>query len=88
MVEPKKAVENALRYFTVVTGISNGISLEELERSSDKKYWLVTIGYMDTAGEVNSLNALLGKLEKKYKIVKVNAESGEAESMKIRELTV
>lgn len=60
------------------------LRLEEVEFSEDRKYWLITLGFIaNTTGEEESF---LLKKERDYKVFKVNAETGEVESMKIREL--
>lgn len=67
------------------------LRLEEVELSEDKGTWLVTLSYdspdvsmqrsnLVTLGEVMRPQKLL----RDYKIIKVNAETGEVEAMKIR----
>ncbi len=59
--------------------------LEEVELSSDETEWLVTIGFSLPSED----NPLIGfgrtSLQRHYKIVRVNAETGAPVSMKIRE---
>ena len=60
------------------------LRLEEVELSEDRKYWLITLGFIaNTTGEEESF---FSKKEREYKVFKVNAETGKVESMKIREL--
>ena len=60
------------------------LRLEEVELSEDRKYWLITLGFIaNTTGEEESF---FSKKERDYKVFKVNAETGEVESIKIREL--
>ncbi|NEP82228.1 MAG: hypothetical protein F6K39_31245 [Okeania sp. SIO3B3] len=60
------------------------LRLEEVELSEDRKYWLITLGFITTtAGEEESFFL---KKERDYKVFKIHAETGEVESMKIREL--
>jgi hypothetical protein len=62
--------------------------LEEFELTDDRKFWLITLGFNHQIQPVeNPLGInLLPREERKYKIIKVSAETGEVESMKIREL--
>ncbi len=50
------------------------ISIEEIELSSDEKYWLITLGHPRT----------FFVPAKDYKKIKVDAETGEVISMKMR----
>ncbi len=71
----KEAAEVAAKYLAEMKDMNRlDISLEELELTDDKKCWLVTLGhprsYMGTT--------------KDYKVIKVDAETGEVLSMKMR----
>jgi hypothetical protein len=78
--------------------ISNQVQdlrLEEVELSEDKKFWFVTLGFeRPVVQRKNSLSELMPapalppdyKYEREYKIFKIDAETGEVQSMKIREL--
>jgi hypothetical protein len=80
MIDVKKAVTAALTYAQELG--RSGATLEEVERSSDDRYWLVTLGF---ARRLNDLSVLGGiKYEPDYKVFKVDAETGEVLSMKIR----
>ena len=65
------------------------LGLEEVEMSKDGKFWLVTLGfYRPSKKPVSGLEALQQirgvTHERKYKVFKVDATSGEVTSMKIR----
>jgi hypothetical protein len=62
--------------------------LEEFELTDDRKFWLITLGFNhQIQPPENPLGINLPpREERKYKIIKVSAETGEVESMKIREL--
>ncbi len=66
-----------------------GLRLEETELSENKKYWLITLGFDRPIGEhieplqFSSNNR---KYERTYRIFKINAQTKEVKSMKIREL--
>ncbi len=71
----KDAVSIALSYVQdMIPGIGYP-TLEEIELSEEEEYWLVTIGYDDRS---------VYPSERKYKIIKVDAVTGEVISMKIR----
>lgn len=71
----KEASEKSAEYLNDLRGIPNyDIQLEEVELSPDEKYWLVTLSFP---------SGYLGNV-RNYRIFKVNAETGEVLSMKIR----
>ncbi len=69
----------------------NNLRLEEVEQSDDSHYWLITLGFdrpvEGATGAYAGLSASVGvpQVVRDYKILKVDAETGEVESMKIRE---
>lgn len=98
MIDVRKAVIAAQDYFNSVQDLmsQNGpldiqdLRLEEIELSEDKKFWFVTIGYNLPKWAMR--NPLLQEVvktkewERNYKIFKINADTGNVESMKIREV--
>lgn len=71
----KEAAGVAAKYLAELSNMNRlDISIEEIELSSDEKYWSITLGhprsYLGTA--------------KDYKKIKVDAETGEVISMKMR----
>ena len=62
--------------------------LEEVELSSDERFWLITIGFsLATEGDSPLIiTASRPQLARHYKVVKVDAESGSPVSLKIREV--
>ena len=80
-IPAKQAVIAATTNFTEVTGITSGVTVEELELTEDGKYWMVTLGY----SEPGMLPAYLSGA-KSYKSFKVDAKTGDVLSMKIREI--
>ena len=90
MIDVKKAVKTSRDY---IAGLYSGeeiidISLEEVEASEDGKYWLVTLGFTkQMAQPLNPMEAMTGpKFVRVYKEIKVDAESGQVCSMKIRKM--
>lgn len=91
MITIKQSVENSISFLKDMYPESNSfqdILLEEAEFSDDKKFWFITIGFDRL--KKNEKSALLRTIEitpsfhREYKIFKVDANSGEVISMKIR----
>ena len=71
----KEAAQIATRYLAEMKNLPVvDISLEEIELTDDRKSWLVTLGHP---------RSYLGTT-KDFKIIKVDAETGEVLSMKMR----
>lgn len=89
-IDVKTAVSAALNYLNFLQdNISKEIQtirLEEVELSEDKNYWLITLGYdVPVKNQFSSLISPLTPVYKReYKLFKVNSETSEVESMKIR----
>ena len=79
MVGIKQATVIAHKYLkSLYKGKIYELQLEEVEYSEDRNYLLITFSYSETP--------FYGLAQKrKYKILKIDALSGEVESMKIRE---
>ena len=75
----KRAREHLLEFFPE----ADEVQLEEVELTPDKAYWLVTLSYAGVSNSVAS-SLLVGK-SLRYKIFKLDAESGEVVSMKVRD---
>jgi hypothetical protein len=92
-VPVKTAVSNAIEF---VRGLYKGeeikdILLEEVEFSESTNQWLITIGFMrnkmkDQSSSIANLILPEREIVRKYKIVHIDAQSGEPISMKIREI--
>jgi hypothetical protein len=74
-----------MEYFKGLFPGALDISLEEVERSGSE--WRITFGYT-TGGPLtlpsDIVHSLRGLSEKAYKVVTINANTGEALSVKIR----
>jgi len=82
MINVKEAVKNAAEYFTdLYHDQFTNVLLEEVELSNG--YWLITLGY-DAASDIRSL--LANKASRRFKLFKIDCETGEVISMKIREV--
>jgi len=92
-MDVKEAVEIAFKYFNDLYPNNNfeDILLEEIELSEDEKYWFVTIGYsvIKQKKDTSPLSVAFGvteKIERYYKIFKINNANKRVISMKIRSL--
>ena len=82
-IDAKKAATIALEYLEELFPDNSGYELEEIETTEDEKYWLITIGMVDSNSP--TLTTLSGKA-KKYKIIKIDIKSGNVKSVKIRKV--
>lgn len=86
MITIKQSVENSILFLKDMYPESNSfqdILLEEAEFSDDKKFWFITIGFDRL--KKDTLRAMgITSFQREYKIFKVDANSGEVISMKIR----
>ncbi len=89
----RDAVNSAVQYFQDIQDLFGNkvenLRLEEAELSDDRQTWLITLGF-DIPVSYNSLSNLLQpqtiRYEREYKLFRVDAETGEVEAMKIREV--
>jgi hypothetical protein len=96
LIDVRSAVEAARKYLQQVMdqlvdpgSQIQGLRLEETELSEDRKDWLITLGFDRPLGNhLDPLQAVLvsKRYERDYRIFKIDAETGEVQSMKIREL--
>jgi hypothetical protein len=92
MIEVKDAVKCAfqsLEYLFAEESISNPL-LEEVELSEDETQWFITLGFnVKKETPKNFLEALdtSAKNLRKYKLFKIDAETGEFISMQILEVS-
>ncbi len=81
MISVKEAAEKAGEYFTdLYHDQFANVLLEEVERSDG--YWLITLGY----DRPPALPQFVRKGPRAFKVFKVDGETGEVISMKIREV--
>ena len=93
VIDVQKAVITAQNYLFSLpdtTGlVREDMRLEEVELSDDKKYWFITLGFsrpVDKSKNPLADLVAVSSYERVYKVFKINAETGEVQSMKIREL--
>ena len=92
-VPVKTAVSNAIEFVRELYKDEEikDILLEEVEFSESTNQWLITIGFMrnkmkDQSSSIANLILPEREIVRKYKIVHIDAQSGEPISMKIREI--
>ena len=84
MIDVKEATEKAEAYLRAFFPNADRIQLEEIELTEKKDFWLITLSYEGVSNSVAS-SLLVGK-SVRYKLFKLDAESGEVLSMKIRDI--
>ena len=83
MIDVKQAAQSASGFFWELyrdEGTTD-VRLEEVELVEDGKFWLITLSFQP----LPTIN-LLQKQSRQYKTFKVDAQTGQVLSMKIREL--
>ncbi len=84
-LEVKKAVQLAREYLSDIMAVpASEVLLEEVELSDDGRFWLVTVSY--PAPVPTPILVLTGRGNREYRVVKLLAETGQFESIKIRTL--
>lgn len=93
-IDARGAVMAAKKYFDdlqeLIGNTLQDILLEELELSEDKKFWLITLGFNRPVHKTK--NPLIPEImpspeyKREYKLFKIDSETGEVQSMKIREV--
>ena len=84
MIDVKEATDKAKAHLVSFFPEAEQVQLEEVELSVDKAHWLITLSYEGISSSVAS-SMLVGK-SLLYKIFKLDAETGEVLSMKIRNI--
>jgi hypothetical protein len=84
MIDVKEATDKAKAHLVSFFPEAEQVQLEEVELSEDKAHWLITLSYEGISSSVAS-SMLVGK-SLLYKIFKLDAETGEVLSMKIRNI--
>ena len=90
-VDVRNAVGAAQNYIVSLQdmiGRPEDLRLEEAELSEDKQYWLITLGFNRLVDKTSNPLADLVAIrnyERDYKVFKINAQTGEVQSMKIRQ---
>lgn len=91
MIELNTAARSAKEYFrSLYRSTLINVRIEEVELSEDEKYWFITLGYdIPGTSKTPKFQEALGapsKLDREYKIFKIEAGTGRVISMKIRKI--
>jgi len=85
----REAVGKAIAFFRELQEQAgeqvSGLEVEEVEKSDNDQYWLITLSYLRKPTGMEQVVGAL-KRERSYKSFKVNAETGEVISMTIRQV--
>jgi hypothetical protein len=84
MINVKEASGKATEYLRAFFPDVEKVQLEEVELTDDRAYWFITLSYEGVSNSVAS-SLLVGK-SVRYKLFKLDAETGEVISMKIRDI--
>ena len=83
-IDSKNAVQQARSYFQDLFPTAQDVRLEEIELSADGQFWLVT--YSFAKPEIMLFGAPVTNPQREYKVVKLDAHTGEPQGIKIRTL--
>ena len=85
MIGIKEAVKAALGFAQELYGLQDAerLTLEEVEPTEDERFWMVTLGIPAALQPVELLARRTGS--ERYKVFKVDAETGQVLSMKMRQ---
>lgn len=86
MINVKEAVARATQYMGEVFHDLHDLQLEEVELSDDDAQWYITLSYLRPEPLESPLAPLGRKYERVYKQIVVDAQTGECQSIKIRQL--
>lgn len=95
-IDVHTAVKAAIAFFKETFGSTKleNVQLEEVEKSKDGRFWLITVGYDDPNLHrvipgfrllPQPTQLLQASQLRRYKVIRVDAKTGEAVSVKIRE---
>jgi hypothetical protein len=86
MITVKEAVKNATLFFAEVFPNATDVRLEEVELSDEGPWWNVTLSFPGPSPTSAIASVLGGQQGRIYKLVKIDAESGEPKGILIRKL--
>ena len=84
MIDVKQATQKANEYLAAFFPDAENVQLEEVELTDDKAHWFITLSYEGVSNSVAS-SLLVGK-SVRYKLFKLESETGDVLSMKIRDI--
>jgi len=84
MIDVKKAADISAEYLKQFFPEATKVQLEEVELTDDKKFWNITLSY--EGDDLSTTSFVILNRQRKFKVFRVEADSGTVLSMKIREL--
>lgn len=84
MLSVRDAAKSALNFYKDIYPDINGELIEEVELDENQHYWFITLSFPIGYEPTSLTNILQPKIERKYKVFKIDAQNGKVESMKIR----
>ncbi len=81
MIDAREAAACAANYLKDLFPEAQGMQLEEVEISDDDSEWSITLSFLDPEA-----GPFVYPRPKKYKIFRIDAETAEVRSMKIRKV--
>ena len=84
MIDVKEATAKAREHLESFFPESDHVQLEEVELSGEKDFWYITLSFHGSADSVASSLLVGGSV--RYKVFKLDANSGEVISMKNRDI--
>ena len=84
MIDVKEATKKAKEHLATFFPDAEKVQLEEVELTDDKAHWFITLSYEGVSNSVAS-SLLVGK-SVRYKLFKLESETGDVISMKIRDI--
>jgi len=86
VIDIKQAAKRAADYLTglYTEQLPADIRLEEVELSDDEMYWLITMSFLPQHQQPTTFSQLLREHDRIYKMFKIDAQTGNMVSMKIR----
>jgi hypothetical protein len=85
-IDARTAAHAAADYFRDLYANVKSFSLEEVELSEDGDYWLITLSFEVGPKTTAGFAIRLEPPKTKFKVFKVNAQTGQVVSMRIRKL--
>ena len=85
MLDVREAAQKASEYFAGLykdKALTKDVQLEEVDQENHGKYWLITLSYPDPSEP--TLGGVTLNFTRKYKVFKIDSNTGEVKSMKIR----
>ena len=92
MIDVKQAIRAAAAFVAEIFSDEKllDVRFEEVELTEDEKTWLITLSLLRkqkaTTGLADAWSDAGGRMEREYKILAVESETGRVRSMKIRQV--